>query len=75
MKYLLIFFVFLSFKSNAQTINKKDSFYMYRAKANLYQDSIEKCPKLDTATLKKLWAKRHYFYAKQKYWEEKFYSF
>lgn len=75
MKYLFLILIVISGSLKAQTVNKKDSFYLYRAKANLYQDSIEKCPKTDTSALKKLWAKRHYFYTKQKYWEEKFYSF
>lgn len=75
MKYIFFLFIIFTVQAKSQVVNKKDSFYLYRAKANLYQDSIEKCPKLDTAALKKLWAKRHYFFAKQKYWEEKFYSF
>lgn len=75
MKYILILAIVL-FSSRCfcqTTVNLKDSFYLYRIKANNYQDSIEKTPKSDTGRLKMLWIKRRYFYQKQKYWEEKFY--
>lgn len=75
MKYLLIFILFASTTVMAQQKpNYKDSFYIYRVKANAYMDSVEMFRKSGGSLFKFYCRKRHDLYIKEKYFEEKFYS-
>ena len=76
MKYILLFILLLPIALKAQTgPNAKDSFYMYRTKANAAMDSVNRYRNVDTIKFNKFCRERQFFIKKQEYWERKFYGF
>ena len=73
MKYLFIILFFISLKVSGQTVSEaKDSFKLYRAKANVWIDSVEAFRKSKGPMYNYFCRKRAEALKKESYWEWKY---